>query len=379
MKFFIRNTVKSLVDAMVKRVAAGKPDLGYFEKISVLPSQSGYHYAAFRNLEKLPESIQKQFTAIFQENGFLPERVIHLYQQVFISHEGVIFKNFQVAPSSLIFAGRRMDYHNSFFLKQWLENRVKNAPGVVAIVYNSNSYNNYYHWLIEACSKLVVLSNYCDNCAVLVPAPVPEYVTATTKLLGFSRLVPITKQEVIKVAHAIEVVQTSAIGNEYTNDYATHQDPLLLQQVREKLLSKLAVHAERPDKLLFISRAKQKTRRLQNEAELLEILEPAGFEVIFLEGRTFEEQARLLHEARVVIGVHGANLTNSLFMQPNQVLVELIDKDYFNPVYYRLASYSGLRYFRIGCEAASKKAGPEKSDIIVNTEEVVAVLAQIFS
>jgi hypothetical protein len=80
-----------------------------------------------------------------------------------------------------------------------------------------------------------------------------------------------------------------------------------------------------PPRLLLIHR--EHSRRFMNEREILQAAEAAGFEAVALDLRrdvTVDAQARVVNSFDVLLGVHGAGLTNSVFLPPGAVLVQVV-------------------------------------------------------
>jgi capsular polysaccharide biosynthesis protein len=57
------------------------------------------------------------------------------------------------------------------------------------------------------------------------------------------------------------------------------------------------------------------------------------------------DQVKLFQEARIVIGCHGAGLTNIMFMQKNQTVIELKSNNNNYWCYFSLSRVFGLKYF----------------------------------
>ncbi|GAB0490646.1 hypothetical protein MMPV_001883 [Pyropia vietnamensis] len=69
--------------------------------------------------------------------------------------------------------------------------------------------------------------------------------------------------------------------------------------------------------------------------------------VRFFEGMTLSEQVAVMQATDVLVGAHGAGLTNALFMRTNSSLVELAPFAYYATVFEELAlTQASLRYFR---------------------------------
>nr|CAB3476522.1 unnamed protein product [Digitaria exilis] len=84
---------------------------------------------------------------------------------------------------------------------------------------------------------------------------------------------------------------------------------------------------EKRPRLLVIRRTH--TRRLVNEEEVVRAAEAAGFEALAVDLRRDEDKgvvanARTVNTYDVVLGVHGAGLTNMLFLPPGGVLIQVV-------------------------------------------------------
>lgn len=94
----------------------------------------------------------------------------------------------------------------------------------------------------------------------------------------------------------------------------------------------------------YISRGKTSTRRLINEAELLNCLEPLGFRCVTTEALSISEQATLFSQASLVIAPHGSGLTNLVFCNPGTRVIELFSPHYVYPCYWLISNWLGLDY-----------------------------------
>src|SRR5690606_30195157 len=97
--------------------------------------------------------------------------------------------------------------------------------------------------------------------------------------------------------------------------------------LRENILSR-APSDLRPwsPKRLYVSRKGLQWRNVLNEAEVLEVLAPLGFESVALDGLSVLEQAALFRDAEMVIAPHGAALANLVFASPGAKVVEILPR-----------------------------------------------------
>lgn len=100
---------------------------------------------------------------------------------------------------------------------------------------------------------------------------------------------------------------------------------------------------------LYLSRADRGARGILNEADLLALLARYGFEAVNPGALSIPEQAALFAQAEMVVGPHGAALTNMLFLPQGAVLLELAARPW-GPLFYGLAAACGLHYMALGSQ-----------------------------
>jgi hypothetical protein len=96
---------------------------------------------------------------------------------------------------------------------------------------------------------------------------------------------------------------------------------------------------------LYISRRDSTIRSVDNEPELERILrEKFGFQPVVLSEMSPEQQIRAFAGAAIVVGAHGAGLSNAVFMKPDAILFEIFPKSRIWPTFRAIAARAGLRY-----------------------------------
>ncbi|XP_066313990.1 alpha-1,3-arabinosyltransferase XAT2-like [Miscanthus floridulus] len=78
-------------------------------------------------------------------------------------------------------------------------------------------------------------------------------------------------------------------------------------------------------RLMLIQR--QRTRRFLNGEEMVRAAEAAGFEVTVTDlviDAAVDEQARVVNSFDVMVGIHGAGMTNEVFLPPGGVLIQVV-------------------------------------------------------
>ena len=95
---------------------------------------------------------------------------------------------------------------------------------------------------------------------------------------------------------------------------------------------------------LFIGRGGAEHRALIHEGKIAAMLSERGFESVDCGKMSVQEQANIFGSAEVVVGAHGAALTNLVFCRPGTLVVELFSPAYVNPCYRDLCVAAGLRH-----------------------------------
>jgi capsular polysaccharide biosynthesis protein len=133
----------------------------------------------------------------------------------------------------------------------------------------------------------------------------------------------------------------------------------------------------RPRLKLFVSRADATSRLVMNEDAAFARLAPMGFTRVTLGGRSVAEQARLFAQAEIVVGPHGAALSNLVFCTPGTRVVEIHYPRYTLGLYWQMAERFGLRYGAVRGIAipGDTESNPRKSSMTVDAEATAAYVA----
>jgi capsular polysaccharide biosynthesis protein len=95
---------------------------------------------------------------------------------------------------------------------------------------------------------------------------------------------------------------------------------------------------------VFIRRKPSERRVIENEPEVLNSLELAGFTGIYMEDYSFADQIKIAVESKIIVGLHGAGMVNCMFMQKGSCVLELMNPDFMNPELFQLCNILGIQY-----------------------------------
>lgn len=223
-------------------------------------------------------------------------------------------------------------------------------------------HRNYYHWLLYHLPRIMLLQEHDADRWVLIPGegPMRPVIEASLIALGVepaslrgAALAPMR-------ADPLWIVE------------ADRFDPDLLRKLRERLAGTGGPRSGR----VYVSRERTARRRLVEPDRVLGLLAGSGFETVRAEDLTFAEQVALASRTEILMGVHGAGLSNMLFMPEGAHVIELSNPRYPSPAFYALAAALGLRYWLVHGEPRDDR-GPAALDIEVDPREVERVIRAI--
>jgi capsular polysaccharide biosynthesis protein len=176
--------------------------------------------------------------------------------------------------------------------------------------------DNYSHWVYRNLIKLASLDRegLTHTLPWLLNADLKPYQLEYLDMLG----VPPEQRLLVErgqVVRCDKVLVPALLTNPATIGQG-------ITWLRERLRAYLRPADEAEDRL-YVSRADASRRHVVNEQALLRALEPYGFKLVQPGLMTALEQIRAFSGAELIIGPHGAGMTNIIFAPPHATFVEL--------------------------------------------------------
>ncbi|WP_317897006.1 glycosyltransferase family 61 protein [Aurantibacillus circumpalustris] len=193
--------------------------------------------------------------------------------------------------------------------------------------------NGYFHWFTDALPRLIASEKIKHTSTVILPKEFEQnsYINDSLKLLNYK--VHFYDQKIV-VKELVLPSHTAPTGNYNKN---------IITSIRDRFYKN---NKTIPHRNIFISRQKASKRKIINEIEVVELLKLYDYEIHFFEDYTLNEQIEIMSQTKSLIGVHGAGLTNMLFMSENGQVLELRNKnDALNNCYFSLASDLNHSYY----------------------------------
>lgn len=222
-------------------------------------------------------------------------------------------------------------------------------------------YPNYYHWMVETVPKIRYLRAFesatQESVTVLVPANAPPFVDETLRLLDWPQ------SKIMYATDPAYTVQNLVIPS-YPERHVSD-----LSWIRREILEAVSSKPEQVEgNNVYVSRSEAVERRVLNEDKVMNVLADYDFKQYCLEHRSVSENAQLFNQADLVVGPHGAGLTDIIFSE-DCTLLELFGDKIKQP-YELLAGTLGIDYEPMYCQANA-------ADIVVDTEKLETKVATI--
>jgi len=240
-----------------------------------------------------------------------------------------------------------------------LADRAVEVGTVVPIV---PRYRNYYHWTIECLPRIRAIRAFETETGQavtpLVPASPPNWMVASLRAVGY-------EADDLLVADASVYRASNLVVTSFPEP--TRADARWL---RETVLGNAEDASTTATRNVYVSRRDARERLVRNEETVENVLDEYDFRSYTLSDLSVTEQAELFHGADVVVGAHGAGLSNLVYAE-DAVVVELFGEK-VKSNYENLATTVGLRYESLQCEARGV-------DLVVDPDRLRRTLERVLA
>ncbi|MES3056693.1 glycosyltransferase 61 family protein [Sphingomonas faeni] len=220
---------------------------------------------------------------------------------------------------------------------------------------------NYFHWLLEAMPRLWLAQRegLAADTTVWLPPLRPWMADMLTALQPIDRCA--TQADGITRCARL-LMPARGLSNIHT--FCAHAFAMA-DEIRER-----HAPAAPAGRRFFITRAGAGSRKLINEAEIMEIAAEHGFETVEPQHLAFHDQVKLFAGADAIAGPLGAGLANAVFMRPGSVLIELAPegREGDATLFANLAHHRQLDYLAaVGPTVATDARPVDRRDFSVDT------------
>lgn len=198
----------------------------------------------------------------------------------------------------------------------------------------------YYHELVEVLLAALQARDRCPDIKMLLHPDHPSYIDQMLDFFGFGN------NDIILSPMPVTIKNCIMIPYVHQRSFLSASDAGYLRKAVHERLNKDII----PSGRIYISRRKAKSRSLENERYLEELLQEKGVIPVVFEEMPFAKQLETVFGAQTIVAPHGSGLANIVAARPATRIVEIVSPEWRRSTFARLSSELDLDYRFLSAE-----------------------------
>jgi capsular polysaccharide biosynthesis protein len=215
-------------------------------------------------------------------------------------------------------------------------------------------HRNYGHWLLDIlpCLRPWISLLRQHRLAVLLPPVQGQWQRRTLDLLGVpaSAVIEASEPSVLcddMIIPGLTMPDWTDLSR-FQGDWIPQPGAPVIETITALKRGLLANTEIKSAERIYVSRRRLVSfREMSNEEEIEAALAPLGFAIIYPQDLTFDQQVAIFSRARVVVGQHGAGLTNAAFASPGCLVIDVFPGHWSTRWMLRLTQLFGHHYLPV--------------------------------
>lgn len=230
---------------------------------------------------------------------------------------------------------------------------------------------NYFHWFTEVIPKLLFITEKRKKVILHLPESFLKTGFVKSSLSFFPNVkVKVTSGPSINFLFVAETFNLNISQGNYHEELIVRTCSFIKERVKSD--------CSKTYKRIFIYRDIKDKRGIINYKEIEAVLNKYEVHVVDFGSLRWEEQMNITTNCELLIGVHGAGLTNMMFMPEGSKVVELRrENDKANNCYFSLASALNHSYFYQCCQVDDQSLATQQNNFYVDAGNFDNLLASI--
>jgi hypothetical protein len=312
----------------------------------------------------LPPRVVEQFT---RREATAEVRAYRLRNVVLDTSMMALFNGRQPIPETMYMMNQR-DYEYALVKPLYPEHT---DPTRHYILGCNASAHNYYHWMTQSLPAIDwgLRNRRHPNVALALP-PLQPWQEESLALLGHAG---VPRLRLRPSAHY------GLASAEYAEFLGSRMASILSRAAAATYARLRQAVAPAPDGAdeIYVARTDAANRIATNEAGLITMLAQQGVRIVVPGTLPVTQQIAIFRRARLVIGPHGAGLSNIMGCEPGSHLYELVPSHYPNLCFNRLAQGCGLHYWGDVFPGEAGEGNPHDRSWHIDLDVVAARLKEI--
>lgn len=349
-------------------------------------SSSKLIYSALQLTRSLPFNTTKDDEHFFTKQLTDTSREVNIlqFQNVTVNNEIFIKQGmqFRIEPNSFGDYWQDKVFNKTpYLLKSFVKDRLRKKVHFDTVLwcFDLFSTGGYFHWLTEICPRVWIAQQHVDP---EIPLLVPAYFLEKWKF-GRDFLAAFNRRIITFGEHELPVIKNMTFIQRPGGPF--NYQPLSIAGSTRQIQARFfdARYAGGNTDRIYISRKKAGKRMVLNEDAVIAFVERYGYTVLMLEDLSIRDQVNVFSRATSIVSIHGAGLTNMVFMKAGGTVVEIRhhEENHMLNCFFTLAHTFGLRYgYSFGYsqgDSLPTELRPEDKSIHADVAMLEGVLNQI--
>lgn len=374
-------------------------------KVFILDYQN-YDFPNGSNLYSLDKTEEISFPPIYwrkasynQEKRILPEvNIFYIQNATVIGGSNILLINKSLglylhnsesevnhSDSALLNANKEYLIDRESYIYESREFKRKNIESGISFCINYNF--NYYHFVFECLSKFYILekSNISKDIPIIIDSTARDIAQFQELIKIFNKdgreIVYVNRLQYVNIKNLFIITPIHYIPANYLDINNIMASSVTfnfecLKYLRDVILYKLESFQNKDiySKRIFISRHNNKNREYNND-EIETFLKSKGFNVVYPEQNSLEEQVGLFYNADLIVAASGAALTNIIFCKPKTKIIVLANQKLNLAIFSNLAKCFGLNMiYLVGSHSDSKSL---HSSFYIDIKDLSQIICKI--
>jgi hypothetical protein len=190
--------------------------------------------------------------------------------------------------------------------------------------------NSYGHWVAEDLGSILYLIENFPSSPILIYKNSPRYVHELLKKLN---------REVILCTGPVKVNSILMVTKQNDSGWFHPKDMEILNKFSDQVRGSKVESIER----IYATRRFLK-RSPKNERDIENLFKSYNFTILRLEEMNFIDEINLMHSTKIIAGVHGSWIFNSIWMDKGTMVFDIVNENYWTELNHRYCAVQNIDY-----------------------------------
>lgn len=315
------------------------------------------------NIDLIPNDIRNAMRGAWDAKYFSPRKIsVDKLFDVYVTEEGLVFtRDFRLISQTIT---QHSPLEQERALNLLINTHEFREITTSCLLMRKRGDDNYGHWLVEIMPKLGLARLKCHVSGLAIPSVGGAMRTVIHESINICDKIKTTPRFELKKNEAVFFKEIILVSG--ATQHGSYMSPLMISEIDDAISS---IDGIKNDKI-FISR-RGTARNIANQNQIEDTLRENGFAIINPASMDFIDQIKSFKNAKIIIGVMGAGMTNIVFANSGARIINLSPATMPDTFFYFLSKHKGHIY----SEIRGKNINDTKSwdtEFVINIDDLMS-------